>query len=113
VYKRQTQCWLSTLPPETALARLVQLAKHTWVVARDLDELRADLGLEHFEGRNWRGFHHHATLCIAAFGFLVMQRSLWGPSFNRQHLVLSILGTLSAGRSTGTGSSGYGSVNNV
>jgi len=108
-----TQCWLSTLPPETALARLVQLAKHTWVVARDVDELRSDLGLEHFEGRNWRGFHHHATLCIAAFGFLVMQRSLWGPSFNRQHLVLSILGTLSAGRSTGTGSSGYGSVNNV
>lgn len=88
-----THCWLSTLPAETALARLVKLAKHAWVVARDFEELRAELGLDHFEGRNWRGFHHHAALCIAAFGFLVMERSLWGPSFNRKHLILAVLGT--------------------
>ncbi len=72
--------WLSTLPPETKLKDLVKMAKHRWIIERDYQELKQELGLGHFEGRNWRGFHHHATLCIAAYGFLVAERSLFSPS---------------------------------
>jgi SRSO17 transposase len=72
--------WLSTLPPETKLKDLVKIAKHRWIIERDYQELKQELGLGHFEGRNWRGFHHHATLCIAAYGFLVAERSLFSPS---------------------------------
>ena len=72
--------WLSTLPPETKLKDLVKMAKHRWIIERDYQELKQELGLGHFEGRNWRGFHHHATLCIAAYGFLVAERSLFFPS---------------------------------
>lgn len=72
--------WLSTLPPETKLKDLVKMAKHRWIIERDYQELKQELGLGHFEGRNWRGFHHHATLCIAAYGFLVVERSRFSPS---------------------------------
>jgi SRSO17 transposase len=72
--------WLSTLPPETKLKDLVKMAKHRWIIERDYQELKQELGLGHFEGRNWRGFHHHATLCIAAYGFLVAERSLFFSS---------------------------------
>jgi SRSO17 transposase len=71
---------LANLPPETTLKELVRLAKHRWIVERDYLELKQELGLGHFEGRSWRGFHHHATLCIAAYGFLVAERSLFSPS---------------------------------
>jgi SRSO17 transposase len=53
---------------------LVKIAKHRWIIERDHEELRQELGLGHYEGRGWRGFHHHATLCIAAYGFLVAER---------------------------------------
>src|SRR5437764_2703667 len=53
------------------------MAKHRWIIERDYQEVKLELGLGHFEGRNWRGFHHHATLCIAAYGFLVAERSLF------------------------------------
>lgn len=72
--------WLSTLPAKTALAELVRRAKHRWIIERDYEELKQELGLGHFEGRGWRGFHHHATLCIAAYGFLVAERTLFFPS---------------------------------
>ncbi len=72
--------WLSTLPPETKLKDLVKMAKHRWIIERDYQELKQEVGLGHFEGRNWRGFHHHATLCIAAYGFLVAERSRFSPS---------------------------------
>jgi SRSO17 transposase len=72
--------WLSTLPAETRLTALVKLAKHRWIIERDYEELKQELGLGHYEGRGWRGFHHHATLCIAAYGFLVIERSLFSPS---------------------------------
>jgi len=49
-------------------------------VERDYQELKQEIGLGHFEGRGWRGFHHHATLCIAAYGFLVAERSSFPPS---------------------------------
>jgi hypothetical protein len=51
-----------------------------WRIERDYQELKQELGLAHYEGRGWRGFHHHATLCIAAYGFLVRERSLFPPS---------------------------------
>ncbi len=61
-----TKYWLSTLPANTKLKDLVKLAKHRWVIERDYEELKQELGLGHYEGRGWRGFHHHATLCTAA-----------------------------------------------
>jgi SRSO17 transposase len=75
-----TKYWLSTLPDDTKLRDLVRLAKHRWIVERDYQELKQELGLGHYEGRGWRGFHHHATLCIAAYGFLVAERSRFSPS---------------------------------
>jgi len=78
--KEPTQYWLSTLPPTTKLPALVKMAKHRWIIERDYEELKQELGLGHFGGRNWRGFHHHATLCIAAYGFLVAERNRFSPS---------------------------------
>ena len=72
--------WFSNLPVHTAPKPLVKLAKHRWVIERDYEELKRELGLGHYEGRGWRGFHHHATLCIAAYGFLVSERSRFSPS---------------------------------
>jgi SRSO17 transposase len=72
--------WLSTLPADTKLRDLVRLAKHRWIIERDYEELKQELGLAHYEGRGWRGFHHHATLCTAAYGFLVAERSRFSPS---------------------------------
>ena len=69
-----TKYWLSTLPVNTSLVELVKTAKMRWRIERDYQELKQEFGLNHYEGRNWRGFHHHATLCIAAYGFLLAQR---------------------------------------
>jgi SRSO17 transposase len=75
-----TKYWISTLAPSTSLKALVKIAKQRWIIERDYQELKQELGLGHFEGRNWRGFHHHATLCIAAYGFLVAERNRFSPS---------------------------------
>lgn len=75
-----TKYWVSTLPSTTKLKALIKMAKHRWIIERDYEELKQELGLGHFEGRNWRGFHHHATLCIAAYGFLVAERNRFSPS---------------------------------
>jgi SRSO17 transposase len=83
-----TKYWLSTLPANTALTDLVNQAKHRWIIERDYEELKQELGLGHFEGRGWRGFHHHATLCIAAYGFLVSERSRFSPSAHVGHIRL-------------------------
>ena len=85
-----TQYWLSTLPVETKIQDLVRLAKQRWIIERDYQELKQELGLGHFEGRGWRGFHHHATLCIAAYGFLVAERSRFSPSARAGQLELSL-----------------------
>ena len=77
--EQPTQYWLATLPADTKLKELVKLAKHRWIIERDYQELKQELGLGHYEGRGWRGFHHHATLCIAAYGFLVAERSRFPP----------------------------------
>ena len=66
--------WLSTLPPRISCRGLVRHAKGRWMIERDYEELKSELGLSHYEGRNWRGFHHHATLCMAALGFLTLER---------------------------------------
>jgi SRSO17 transposase len=77
--------WMSTLPEKTSLKSLVKTAKHRWIIERDYEELKQELGLGHYEGRGWRGFHHHATLCIAAYGFLVSERNLFFPSARVGH----------------------------
>jgi SRSO17 transposase len=84
--KEPTKYWLSTLPPDAKLKALVKMAKQRWIIERDYQELKQELGLGHFEGRNWRGFHHHATLCIAAYGFLVAERNRFSPSARVGHL---------------------------
>jgi SRSO17 transposase len=81
-----TKYWISTLPANTALKALVKMGKQRWIIERDYQELKQELGLGHFEGRNWRGFHHHATLCIAAYGFLVAERNRFSPSARTGHL---------------------------
>jgi SRSO17 transposase len=74
--REPTKCWLSTLPEDIAFPRLVALAKLRWRIERDYQELKQELGLGHYEGRGWRGFHHHATMCMAAYAFLVTERPL-------------------------------------
>jgi SRSO17 transposase len=71
--------WFSNLPRRTSLKRLVRVAKARWWIERDYQELKQELGLGHYEGRNWRGFHHHASLSIAAYGFLIAERCLFPP----------------------------------
>jgi SRSO17 transposase len=77
--KEPTKYWFSTLPSRTPLRHLVRIAKIRWRVDRDYQELKDELGLDHYEGRNWRGFHHHASLCIAAYAFLMAERLRFSP----------------------------------
>ena len=72
--EKPTRYWLSNLPESASLKHLVYTAKMRWHIERDYQELKDELGLNHYEGRNWRGFHHHATLCITAYAYLVAQR---------------------------------------
>ena len=78
--KAPTKYWLSNLPEDIAFRALVDITKLRWRIERDYQELKQEVGLGHFEGRGWRGFHHHATLCIAAYGFLVSERETIPPS---------------------------------
>jgi len=78
--KEPTKYWLSNLPKDIAFRQLVDIAKLRWRIERDYQELKQEVGLGHFEGRGWRGFHHHATLCVAAYGFLVSERETIPPS---------------------------------
>ena len=72
--------WLSTLPSDIAFERMVDLTKLRWRIERDYLDLKQEIGLGHYEGRGWRGFHHHASLCIAAYGFLVSEKETIPPS---------------------------------
>jgi SRSO17 transposase len=72
--------FLSTLPRRTSLKKLVATVKLRWRIERDYQELKQEIGLGHYEGRGWRGFHHHATLCIAAYAFLVAERGRFSPA---------------------------------
>jgi SRSO17 transposase len=75
-----TKYWLSTLPVNISFRQLVDFAKLRWRIERDYQELKQEVGLGHYEGRGWRGFHHHATMCIAAYGFLISERETIPPS---------------------------------
>ncbi len=66
--------WLSNLPRRIAWQEMADTVMGRWRIERDYEELKQELGLGHYEGRNWRGFHHHASLCIAAYGFLTLER---------------------------------------
>jgi SRSO17 transposase len=69
-----TDYWLSTLPADTPASELVRLAKIRWRIEHDYRELKTGLGLDHFEGRTWLGWHHHATLVTAAHPFITTLR---------------------------------------
>jgi SRSO17 transposase len=85
-----TKYWLGSLAADTSLTALVTTAKQRWIIERDYEELKQELGLGHYEGRGWRGFHHHATLCIAAYGFLIAERSRFSPSARAGQLQLAL-----------------------
>ena len=75
-----TKYWLATVDKNISFRALVDLAKMRWRVERDYLELKQEIGLGHYEGRGWPGFHHHGTLCIAAYGFLISEREMIPPS---------------------------------
>jgi SRSO17 transposase len=66
--------WLSNLPEAIPMVELVRLARLRWRVEQDYRELKGALGLDHFEGRGWVGWHHHVTLVSVAHGFLTLER---------------------------------------
>ena len=74
-----TKYHLSNLPPATTLENLVQILLMRWRIERDYQELKDEIGIDYFEGRSWRGFHHHAALCMAAYGFLAAERARLFP----------------------------------
>lgn len=74
-----TKYWLSTMPESTPIAQLVRTAKLRWRIERDYQEMKDELGLDHYEGRGWRGFHHHLSLCAATYAFIVAERSRLSP----------------------------------
>lgn len=76
---KPSKFWLSSLPSTMPARGLVRLAKLRWRVERDYQEMKQEIGLDHFEGRTWRGFHHHAALCAAAHAFLALRRALFPP----------------------------------
>ncbi len=86
--KEPTKFWLSTLPEDIAFERMIDITMMRWRIERDYQELKQEVGLGHFEGRSWRGFHHHATMCIAAYGFLVAERGAFPPSAPRSRYLV-------------------------
>jgi SRSO17 transposase len=75
-----TKFWLASVDPDMPLRDLVDLAKLRWRIERDYEDLKQEIGLGHYEGRTWRGFHHHGTMSIAAYGFLISEREKIPPS---------------------------------
>jgi hypothetical protein len=75
-----TKYWLSNVAKTISFRELVDIAKMRWRIERDYQDLKQEIGLGHYEGRGWRGFHHHGTLCIAAYGFLISERETIPPS---------------------------------
>jgi len=69
-----TKYFLSSLPEDTTLQQLVYWAKIRWWIEQGYQHLKDELGLDHFEGRSWRGRHHHVTLTLMAFAFLALER---------------------------------------
>jgi SRSO17 transposase len=86
--KEPAKFWLSTLAEDIAFERMIDITMMRWRIERDYQELKQEVGLGHFEGRSWRGFHHHATMCIAAYGFLVAERGAFPPSESRSQYLI-------------------------
>jgi SRSO17 transposase len=84
-----TKYWLSTLDKNISFRRLVDTAKMRWRIERDYQDLKQEIGLGHYEGRGWPGFHHHGTMCIAAYGFLISERETIPPSGPRSSRTLA------------------------
>ena len=91
-----TKYWLSNLPETTPIVELVRLARSRWRVEQDYRELKGALGLDHFEGRGWVGWHHHVTLVSVAHGFLTLER------LRSSNLVASAELVAAAGRAAGS-----------
>ena len=74
-HKRQepTKFWFSSLPHQAGLRRLVRLAKMRWQVEQNYQQQKDELGLDHYEGRGYVGWHHHVTMNMMAYGFLVLE----------------------------------------
>jgi SRSO17 transposase len=68
-----TKYWLGDLPASTPLRRLVRVAKCRWAIEQDYQQLKEELGLDHYEGRGWMGWHHHLTLVMLAHTFLTLE----------------------------------------
>jgi hypothetical protein len=94
-----TKYWLSTLPADISFETLVDRTKLRWRIERDYQEPKQELGLGHYEGRGWRGLHHHITLCIAAYGFLIAERAISPPSGPRKYGGSATVGVSSGHRS--------------
>ena len=74
-----TKYWLSNVPAAASVHELIALLKMRWRIERDYQEMKQELGLGHFEGRGWLGFHHHGVLCIAAYAYLAAERARLSP----------------------------------
>lgn len=74
-----TKYWLSNVPETASAEDLIRLIKLRWRIERDFQEMKDELGLDHYAGRSWRGFHHHGVLCIAAYAFLAAERVRLSP----------------------------------
>jgi SRSO17 transposase len=68
-----TKYFLADLPASYALRRVVRVAKRRWKIEQDYQQLKEELGLDHYEGRNWAGWHHHVTLVMLAHAFLTLE----------------------------------------
>jgi SRSO17 transposase len=103
--------WLSTLPEDVDIKGLIDIIKLRWRIERDYEELKSELGLAQFEGRGWRGFHHHASLCIAAYGFLLLERAAFPPSARRRGERPAVSGRARSSRPTDPSGTTRGKLN--
>ena len=74
-HEHPSDYWLSNLPADTEPEQLARLARLRWMIELDYKQLKGELGLDHYEGRSYLGFHHHCTLVTAAHGFLTLERA--------------------------------------
>jgi SRSO17 transposase len=79
----QVQYAVSNLPPRTSRLKAVRVWKQRWRIEQGHQQMKEELGLDHFEGRSWRGFHHHAAMVLLAYGFLLLERSRPRPGPRR------------------------------